>query len=90
MRVINIVVTDTRSHIPLIESMKSFGIYEEQLSNDVVEAAEEEFRETVVRLSGFESNTVQADDLRDHANDSIDDGWVQISDRIVSMVWSEI
>lgn len=77
MRVINVI--ESAFEIP-VKSIQSFGIFEEQLSQDVVEKAEKLFVELAV-----ENGAIEID-----AESCIEDGYYNNGDYTVSIVWSEI
>lgn len=78
MRIINVIVSTNQN--PVV-SIDSFGIFEEQLSDEVVEQAEELFIQKAVSELGVDE--VDAEDSLE--NGYIDDGFVTIS-----IVWSDI
>lgn len=78
MRVINIIYVKNGE----VEEMTSFGVWEEQLSDDVVEQAEEKFKE-YVRSSEPE---VSDEDLEMYIEDGIYSGM----NYSYSIVWSDI
>jgi len=81
MRVINIIesATDTTISGGII-GVESFGIFEEQLSNDVVESAENLFKDKAIE------NGADEDDL----DSAIEDGYYSNGSYTISIVWSEI
>lgn len=62
MRVINIV----RIKNGLLDNIESFAIYEEQLSDDVVEAAESEFKKQASEI-GWTEEELSEDELLEEA-----------------------
>ena len=81
MRVINIIEIGSDTAIGCgIISLESFGIFEEQLSNDVVESAE-----NIFKRKAFE-NGADGDDL----DSAIEDGYYTNGSYTISIVWSEI
>ena len=89
MRLINIIVTDCETPI---QEIQTFGIVDEQLSDDVAEEAEEAFIDKCVELK-FGSAFVEseeADDFRDKVANQLDDGYYEIGEKTVSIVWSHI
>lgn len=94
MRIINIVNLDTRTNT--IIDITSFGVFEEQLSDEVVEQAEEHLIETAIGLRfGTETNTTESnlnkrDQFREEVFEAIEDGFYQIGDNLLSIVWSDI
>lgn len=81
MRVINIIesATDTTISGGII-GVESFGIFEEQLSEDVVESAENLFKDKAIE------NGADEDDL----DSAIEDGYYSNGSYTISIVWSEI
>ena len=80
MRVINIVETENN----IVLGVESFGIYEDQDSDDVVEKAEDLF------LSKIRENGFISEDM-DEINNILDDGyWCNESDYSTNIIWSEI
>ena len=89
MRLINVIVTDCE--IP-IQEIQTFGIVDEQLSDYVAAEAEEAFINKCVELkfgSAF-VDSEEADDFRDEVTSYLDDGYYEIGDKTVSIVWSHI
>jgi hypothetical protein len=82
MRVINVIAT--KQSDGSVISVDSFGVFEEQLSDDVSEAAEKLFTEKC------ESAGIAPDEIED----AISDGYVEIEDDegdiMLSIVWSDI
>lgn len=62
MRVINVV----RIKNGLLDNIESFAIYEEQLSDDVVEAAESEFKKQASEI-GWTEEELSEDELLEEA-----------------------
>ena len=80
MRVINLVEAENN----IVLGVDSFCIFEDQMSDDVVEEAEGTFLEKI-RENGFLSEDI------DEINDILDDGyWCNESGYSASIVWSEI
>ena len=79
MRVINIIeIVDGKT-----KGIESFGIFEEQLSSDVVEAAETSFGEKA------KENFPEISD--DELESSIEDGHFEMDDGyVLEIVWSDI
>ena len=79
MRVINVIVTHKDC---TIVSIDSFGVFEEQLSGEVVEPAENLFIQKAVE------NGINEDD----ADIGLEDGFVQSpnGETTISIVWSSI
>lgn len=92
MQVINIIVTEPAC--PIV-SVDSFGIVDEQLSSEVVDQASELFKEKCIILKyggsemqeGFEK---EIDDYREDLDESLDDGYEDVAEHTVSIVWSDI
>ncbi len=81
MRVINIIEISSDTAIGGgIIGIESFGIFEEQLSNDVVESAENLFKDKAIE------NGADEDDL----DSAIEDGYYTNGSYTISIVWSEI
>ncbi len=78
MRIINVIVSTNQN--PVV-SINSFGIFEEQLSDEVVEQAEKLFIQKAVSELGVDE--IDAEDSLE--NGYIDDGLVKIL-----IVWSDI
>ena len=91
MRIINIIVHDSNDGIL---TMDSFLVVEEQLSNEVVEEAEQHFTEKCVTLKfGEETNTTREDlaernFYREEVNELLEDGYVNVGNKTISFVWS--
>jgi len=82
MRVINIIEISSDTTIGGgIIGIESFGIFEEQLSNDVVESAENLFKRKAI-----ENGADDDDDL----DSAIEDGYYTNGSYTISIVWSEI
>ena len=81
MRVINIIesATDTTISGGII-GVESFGIFEEQLSEDVVESAENLFKDKAIE------NGADEDDL----DSAIEDGYYSNGSYTISIVWSSL
>lgn len=80
MRVINIV----RIKEGVVDNIESFGVFEEQLSQEVVEKAEEEFQKQAKEL-GFEGDDEELDEITGegyfecpYANASVCLSWSEI------------
>ena len=81
MRIINIIETATDTTISGgIIGIESFGVYEEQLSEDVVQQAENVFREKAIENGADE----------DILDDAIEDGYYTNGSYTISIVWSYI
>lgn len=83
MRIINVIETKNNS----VHSITSFGIYEDQLSEDVKEKAEDFFI-TVAKENGLLIN--EETDITDVAYDTIETGYFENGSYMVSLVWSEV
>jgi hypothetical protein len=80
MRIINIVeVADT-----VVLGVLSFIVYEEQLSNDVIEEAEKVFKEIVSKHIDTEDGV----DMDDLINSYLEDGVYYSNGYSCSIVWS--
>ena len=77
MRIISVI--ESTNEIPVL-SIESFGIFEEQLKDDVVAKAEKLFIEKAVE------NSIDEVD----AEESLDDGYCEKGSYTVSIVWSDI
>lgn len=91
MRVINVVRIDGGSII----SLDSFGIFEEQLSDDVVTPAEELFKKKVLELADCDEDEFPEQySAFTSLEDCVEDGYFEKSDGVqissVSLVWSDI
>ena len=90
MRIVNVIVTRNG----IVNEIESFGIVDEQLSSEVVNQAEEAFREKIVSIRHEDVTTQEADWLRDEIHECwLDDGYYQVGDDIntaVNLVWSDI
>lgn len=78
MRVINVV----RIKEGVVDSIESFGVFEEQLVNDVREAAEKEFLRQAKEL-GFNGDEEDEEEL-------LDNGYFEIMNASVCLIWSDI
>ena len=91
MRTINVIVTCDSDGLT---SINSFGIVDEQMSNEVAEQAEEKFRETIVRLKCEDALSDEADTLRDEIDENwLDEGVYELHDEdrtTVFLTWSSI
>ena len=92
MRVINVVVVNGCS-----VSMDSFGVFEEQLSQDVVDKAEELFKTKVLEISEQPNEEVfnDADDGNcGTLEDCVENGHYERSDSVtintVDIIWTDI
>lgn len=85
MRIVNIITMSSG----VIDNIDSFAIYEEQLSDEVVEKAEELFL-TKAKEFGFDEDDEDSEVSKD---DILDSGWYESpngSYPSVSIVWSDI
>lgn len=94
MRIISVIVTDVNDGMVL--SADSFGIFEEQLSSDVVSEAENFFiNKCVENKFGEEVNSTR-DDLneknfyREDVSEQLEDGFVLVGNVVVSIVWTYV
>jgi hypothetical protein len=89
MRVVNVIVHDSETGIISIDS---FAVVEEQLSQDVVDEAEELYRTKAIGLKfGGDEESEECDDfIENEVNESLDDGYMTINGVTVSCVWSYI
>jgi hypothetical protein len=93
MRIVNVIVSHPET--PVV-SIDSFGVFEEQLSQEVVEEAEDLFIEKCVKLKFGETTNETREDLnernffREEVAESLDDGYMDIGETTVSIVWSDI
>jgi hypothetical protein len=86
MRVINVIVVKCGN----VDSITSFGVFEEQLSNDVVQEAEKKFKDEVLALSE-EPNFYEFEDNYGDIDSFVEDGNFHTSNwSSVALVWSDI
>lgn len=85
MRVVNIVTVKEG----VVDEIESFGVFEEQLSEDVVEKAEEAFVKKLLELSGAHSKEDFEDDFND-VDYYLEDGSFSTANTSVSISWSDI
>jgi len=78
MRVINVVVIKGG----VVDNIDSFGVFEEQLVNDVVKPAEELFIQKA-KDNGFIGDGEEEESL-------LDDGYFEFYDGSVCITWSDI
>lgn len=78
MRVINVIVSTNQN--PVV-SIDSFGVFEEQLSDEVVEQAEKLFIQKAVSELGVDE---------EDAEDSLENGYIDDGLVTISIVWSDI
>ena len=77
MRILSIIETTTETHV---KSIASFAIYEEQLSQYIVEKAETLFIKLAVENGAIEED----------AEACIEDGYYNNGDYTVSIVWTDV
>lgn len=78
MRIINVIeIVDNNT-----QGIESFGIFEEQLSSEVIEKAEKLF------IAKAKENCFDGND--EDESDIIENGYYQSGDYSVNLVWSEI
>jgi len=93
MRIVNVIVTKNDG---TILNADSFAIYEEQLSNDIVSEAENLFIDTCVDYKFASETNTTKDDLnernlyREDVAEELDDGYRNLEDVVVSIVWTEV
>lgn len=91
MKIINVIVSHSECSII---SINSFAIVEEQLSDDVVQEAEQLYVEKCVELKYGDKINETKDDLRERnffredVSESLEDGYYEIGEHTVSLVWS--
>jgi len=86
MRVVNIVTVKEG----VVDEIESFGIFEEQLSQEVVEKAEQSFIEKAKAL-GFDNDYNPDTDLEETTDgDLLDNGYFCIANASVCISWSDI
>ena len=87
MRILNVVVTDNFEG--LVE-LDGFAIIDEQDSSTVIEQAENMFVERVVEQTlgeGEDHTTEQADNIREDAQNFIEDGCYEFNNEYETCVW---
>ena len=77
MRIINII--ESKEGVSIF-SIESFGIFEEQLSDEVVEKAEELFKEKA------SENGADEEDI----DEALENGYFSIGEYTITIVWSDI
>ncbi len=85
MRVINVIVIKNS----VVDSIDSFGIEEEQLSDAVVEDAEKLFKEKVLAMSG-EGTEEEFEDNCGDIESYLEDGYYKLFNSSVCLTWSDI
>jgi len=94
MRIISIIVTNVNEGTIL--SADSFGVFEEQLSNDVVSEAENFFIDKCIENKFGEETNSTRDDLnernfyREDVSEQLEDGYVLVGKVVVSIVWTYV
>ena len=85
MRIINVIVVKNGA----VDEMESFGVFEEQCSSDVVEEAENAFKEKVLKIA--DADETEFEDNYGSMESYIEDG-VFMSGRgsSVCLTWSEV
>lgn len=81
MRIINVVKINDN----ILDEITSFGVFEEQLSDDVVADAEAKFIEVAKEIGFTENNFDQITEA-----DLLDDGYYKLDDMSVCIAWSDI
>lgn len=76
MRIISVVTVKKG----IVDDLKSFGIFEEQLSDDVIKQAEKHFTDVALSFDADEDNI----------EDYIEDGYFEGENYSVNLVWSGI
>lgn len=75
----------------VVDEVTSFGVFDEQLSSDVVEEAEEKFKSEVLKLSNCSCVEEFEIEYGGFGFDSyIEDGYFSIHNASVNLVWSEV
>lgn len=87
MELINIIVHDQDTGIV---SINTFAIVEQQLRSEVVEEAEEFFKEKCIELKFGSADLIgeEVDDFVDELNEHLNDGYWEFNGSTVSFVWS--
>lgn len=78
MRIINVIISTNQN--PVV-SIDSFGVFEEQLSDEVVEQAEKLFIQKAVSELGVDE---------ENAKNSLENGYIDDGLVTISIVWSDI
>jgi histone deacetylase complex regulatory component SIN3 len=78
MRILNVVVVKDNN----VQEMESFVVEEEQLSYDVIEAAEKHFIKKLEEFCDVQSNEEETIET------AIENGYYQSNDVAVNLVWS--
>jgi len=89
MRIISVIVVENYNNT--VFSIDNFAIYEEQLSQDIVNEAEHCFIETAVfQKFGDIGDGEDRNDFREYVADYIEDGWITIYNKTVNLTWSDV
>lgn len=90
MRIVNVIVTRNG----IVNEIESFGIVDEQLSDEVIEQAEKTFVEKIVSMRHEDTTSEQADWTREEIEENwIDGGYYEFGDdvnTVVHLAWSDI
>jgi hypothetical protein len=90
MRIVNVIVTRNG----IVNEIESFGIVDEQLSDEVIEQAEETFMEKIVSICHEDTTSEEADWTREEVLENwIDGGYYEVGDdvnTVVHLAWSDI
>lgn len=78
MRIVSVIEIEDN----VVKDVESFGIYEEQLSDDVVSEAEKLFEKKVTEMN--------LDLTEDELEEALEDGHYTIMNQSVCLVWSSI
>lgn len=87
MRIINVVEVLNG----VVDNIESFGVFEEQLSEEVVEKAEDFFRQKVTEK--MQKQTSDVDEIEDAVEEGIENGvWSTEFQEYydISIIWSDI
>jgi hypothetical protein len=79
MRILNVITVKNG----IVDDVQSFGIFEEQLSEDVTEIAEKVFIKSAKEIGFVETDEDDADAI-------IEEGYYQIANASVCLTWSSI
>ena len=90
MRIINVIVTRDG----IVNEIESFAIADEQLSSEVVEEAEECFKEKIVSIRHEDTTSEEADWTREEVEENwLDECYYQVGDdvnTVVHLAWSDV
>ena len=78
MRIINVI--ESKSNV--IQSIESFGIFEEQLVDDVVKQAEKLFTEKAIKKGCFDEEEI--------INIILENGYYEDGNYMLTIIWSSI